>query len=77
MNGELYGTTFEGGLGEGTVFKAGTSGAEAVLYRFMGFPDGNGPTAGLIDLINVNGMLDGLTSDGGIGSDGSVYEISP
>ena len=48
--------------GCGTVYRISTAGAEKVLYRFTGSPDGAFPTASLID---VNGMLYGTTGDGG------------
>lgn len=84
VNGTLYGTTPDGGdlecksgIGCGTVYSLGTSGAETVLYRFAGGSDGAHPAAGLID---VNGTLYGTTSSGGSGSCnggcGTVYAIS-
>lgn len=74
----LYGTTFGGGSyscttdfqGCGTVFSVTLSGAEKVLYRFGGPPDGNNPNAGLID---VKDTLYGTTSFGGGYCFGTVY----
>ncbi len=74
VNGALYGTTWlggahcKGGAGCGTVFALDPkTGAETVLYSFCSDNktkclDGEGPTAGLID---VNGTLYGTTTIGG------------
>jgi uncharacterized repeat protein (TIGR03803 family) len=71
VNGTLYGTTIEGGLGCGglgcgVVFSVTTSGQEAVLYSFKGIgtghPDGSDPVSALID---VKGTLFGTTARGG------------
>ena len=66
-NGNLYGTTSEGGAyGGGTVFKLDQSGKETVLYSFGAAQgDGNLPLAGLV--LDANGNLYGTTSEGGIG----------
>lgn len=74
INGELYGTTYVGGMyadysefSGGTVFRITTSGTdEKVLHSFGnlwngGIPDGVGPNG----LINVNGTLYGTTYAGG------------
>jgi uncharacterized repeat protein (TIGR03803 family) len=70
-NGNLYGTTQQGGIdpfgycasnganGCGVVFKIDTSGTETVLYSFTGAEDGSGPTAGLIE--DASGNLYGTT----------------
>ena len=49
--GNLYGTTFQGGdpamcsgVGCGVVFKVDNSGSETVLYRFGGGTTGSGPS---------------------------------
>lgn len=74
--GTLYGTTFDGGrgvryLGFGLVYSISTSRAYKVLYRFGGFPrgDGQGPNA---DLINVNGTLYSTTQ----GEYGTIYSVT-
>jgi len=56
VDGTLYGTTLLGGASCycGTVFKVTPSGAETVLHRFAGEPDGASPDAGLL---NVTGTL--------------------
>jgi len=71
VNGVLYGTTSTGGsadcdgVGCGTVFSLDPkTGAEKVLHSFGGGSDGATPQAGLID---VNGLLYGTTSYGGVG----------
>jgi len=77
--GNLYGTTFYGGLatgdckkspsgipGCGTVFKLTPSGStytESVLYRFKGGIDGRYPRASLLP--GAKGVLYGLTEQGG------------
>jgi uncharacterized repeat protein (TIGR03803 family) len=70
--GNLYGTTYQGGSstcnngsgsGCGTVFKVTKAGKEAVLYSFTGGTDGAYPYAGLIRDANCN--LFGSTSQGG------------
>ena len=38
--GNLYGTTFAGGIGEGTVFKIDTTGTETTLFTFSAFERG-------------------------------------
>jgi len=68
-NGNLYGTTTSGGgglcpsYGCGTVFEITRSGVEAILYKFSGTPDGNGPRGGLVR--DSNGNLYGTTQAGG------------
>jgi uncharacterized repeat protein (TIGR03803 family) len=47
-NGNLYGTTPEGGAyGDGTVFKVTPAGAQTVIHSFT-FADGAGPLGGLV-----------------------------
>ncbi len=69
VKGTLYGTTEYGGYGGcysavgcGTVYSITPSGSEKVLYVFNWMPDGDSPTAGLID---VKGKLYGTTLYGG------------
>ena len=62
-NGLLYGTTYSGTPGYGTVFRLGISGAAfTTLYRFSGVADGN-PMGGLVLL---NNQLYGTTTGGTI-----------
>jgi len=74
VGGTLYGTTLYGGgevscgglgstSGCGTVYSLTMSGHEKVLYDFAGLPDGAQPNGQPID---VNGVLYGTTSSGGV-----------
>jgi uncharacterized repeat protein (TIGR03803 family) len=72
--GNIYGTTANGGsLGAGTVFKVTSSGI-AIVYSFGG-PDGNDPQSLLI--FDAQGNLYGTTDFGGVYNQGTVYELSP
>src|SRR5580704_600201 len=76
--GNLYGTTLNGGTGEGhgTVFKLDTAGVLTTVYGFRGYGDGNKPYAGVVR--DRAGNLFGTTPSG-IGhkfSLGIVYRIS-
>jgi uncharacterized repeat protein (TIGR03803 family) len=76
--GALYGTTFYGGLGNGTVFKLKRSKrayTESVLYSFRAGSDGANPYfAGVID---EAGALYGTTYRGGADNSGTVFELTP
>ena len=79
-NGNLFGTTYQGGLyGFGTVFELtyniNSGWAETVLYNFQNLNDGQAPFAGLVS--DSAGNLYGATSDGGSGGGGTVFELSP
>jgi uncharacterized repeat protein (TIGR03803 family) len=82
-NGNLYGTTIEGGAnGAGTVFKITLSGTLTTVYSFCslsGCADGEDPVAGLVQA--TNGDLYGTTRNGGnagCGSDcGTAFKITP
>ena len=76
-DGNVYGTTFDGGElsssycsfgGCGVVFKVDRAGNESVLHTFTGPPDGAGPLAGVIR--DEEGNLYGAAYDGGL--EGSV-----
>jgi hypothetical protein len=67
--GRLFGVASQGGgtrcfqrKGCGAVFSIGTSGDEAVLYRFQGTTDGEHPSA---PMVFSGRMLYGTTDDGG------------
>jgi uncharacterized repeat protein (TIGR03803 family) len=81
LNGNLYGTAYEGGgagcngYGCGVVFKIAQDGTESVIYAFTGGNDGSGPVGGLI--ADNAGDLFGTTSVGGKTSNGAVFEIKP
>jgi uncharacterized repeat protein (TIGR03803 family) len=76
--GNLYGTTYLGGLlncfgaGCGVVFKLDTTGTETVLHSFTG-PDGANPDAGLVR--DKEGNLYGTTSGGGPSKEGTVFKL--
>jgi uncharacterized repeat protein (TIGR03803 family) len=79
-HGNLYGTTYLGGQGCGTVFKIDTSNRETVLYSFCSGGDGLYPAAGLIQ--DSAGNLYGTTSRGGPSGNcdlgcGTVFELLP
>lgn len=79
--GNLYGTTSEGGAVSGTpsnfgtVFKltrSGNSYTESVLYSFTGLDDGAYPRAGLLWF---NGELYGTTEEGGDASIDGCFDV--
>jgi uncharacterized repeat protein (TIGR03803 family) len=79
-DGNLYGTTIEGGttgclFGCGTVFQLTPSGKETVLYRFTGTPDGENPYASVA--FDAQGNLYGTTAGGGANDQGTVFELTP
>lgn len=74
IGGELYGTTFYGGSGAGTVFKITRSGKERVLYRFAPYRhDAGSPGSTLVD---INGTLYGTSWFGGSGYSGTVFSVT-
>src|ERR1700733_291333 len=83
--GNLYGTTYEGGntcnslpYSCGTVFKVTPSGTESVVYAFKagtGAHDGYWPMAGLI--LDGKGDLYGTTQYGSSGGAGTVFGVHP
>lgn len=81
VNGTLYGTTILGGASSvgGTVFSIDPqTGTEKVLYSFcpgqINCTDGEDPSG---SLINVNGMLYGVTNRGGANNWGTVFSVDP
>ena len=78
-NGDLYGTTWGGGVnGQGTVFKITQGGTLTTLYSFCSqtnCTDGDGPIAGLVQA--ANGDFFGTTSSGGANGGGTVFKITP
>jgi uncharacterized repeat protein (TIGR03803 family) len=82
-NGNLYGTTFSGGLGFGTVFELTPNAKggwhETVLYNFcsvLNCADGANPTYSYV-LFDNQGNLYGTAYSGGTNNDGVVFELSP
>ena len=74
-SGNLYGTTFGGGVyNRGTVFKLSNTGVETVLHSFTAGTDGRGPVAGLAQ--DATGNLCGTTLRGGPYGDGAVFKVS-
>jgi uncharacterized repeat protein (TIGR03803 family) len=77
-NGNLYGTTFQGGAvyGVGTIFKVDANGTETVLHAFDG-SDGEYPESPLSP--DSKGNLYGATLQGGPASylGGVVFKVSP
>jgi uncharacterized repeat protein (TIGR03803 family) len=72
-DGNLYGTTINGGKGSGTVFKMSTNGTLNTLYSFSG-SDGANPHTGLIQ--GKDGGLYGTTFAGGSKNSGTIFRIS-
>lgn len=79
--GNLYGTTFSGGIancsgnGCGTVFKVTPSGTETVLYSFTNGNDGALPKGGLV--LDKLGNLYGTTEVGIASTFGTVFKLTP
>ena len=86
-SGNLYGTTYAGGIGYGSVYKLtnkGNSWVFSPLYSFAGGTDGAGPYAGVS--IAHDGTLYGTTAFGGTGDCnfqttylgcGTVFHLQP
>ncbi len=72
--GNLYGTTYIGGIAGGVVYKLDPSGDFKVLHTFTG-PDGAYPYAGLIG--DSAGNLYGTTWAGGATGHGVVFKLNP
>jgi uncharacterized repeat protein (TIGR03803 family) len=73
--GDLYGTTYGGGLSNvGVVYKLTAAGRETILHTFTGKTDGGNPYAGLT--LDRAGNLYGTASTGGLNYDGVVYRVS-
>jgi uncharacterized repeat protein (TIGR03803 family) len=77
--GNLYGTTSEGGLGTGAIFKLSPVGGgqwtETVVHRFQGPPDGAFSYNGMV--VGRSGNFYGATVHGGNDDDGSIYKFTP
>jgi uncharacterized repeat protein (TIGR03803 family) len=75
-DGNLYGTTWGGGLnGGGVIFKITTSGTFSTLYSFCAqtnCADGDGPNGGAL-IQATDGNLYGVTNSGGINSPKCTY----
>jgi uncharacterized repeat protein (TIGR03803 family) len=77
--GDLYGTTSEGGLGSGVIFKlspaSGDQWTETVVHSFQGPPDGGFSYNGMV--VDRFGNFYGATVHGGDNNDGSIYKFTP
>jgi uncharacterized repeat protein (TIGR03803 family) len=78
--GDLYGTTFSGGMETcficGTIFRMSPDGRMLMHFMFEGGKQGSNPWAGL--MIDATGHLYGTTiSDGGNHVKGTVFEFTP
>jgi uncharacterized repeat protein (TIGR03803 family) len=74
-DGNLYGTTYEGGTNSyGAVFGITTNGVLTPLYSFTDGHDGANPFAGLAQA--NNGNLYGTAAGGGTNDDGTVFEFA-
>jgi len=77
-DGDFYGTTLNGGLGSGTVFKITPKGTLATLYKFCSLAncaDGGFPNSSLIQA--TDGDFYGTTNNGGASGVGTVFKITP
>ncbi len=81
LNGNLYGTTYEGGsrrgqcgsTGCGIIYEVSLDGQEQVVHRFAGGPEGSVPNG----LIAVNGILYGTTLTEGAHNEGTFFSFTP
>src|SRR5579862_4893648 len=74
-NGNLYGTTSQGGANnDGTIFRITPAGVLTTLYSFSG-SDGANPSSELVQA--TNGYLYGTAFQGGANNDGTIFRITP
>jgi uncharacterized repeat protein (TIGR03803 family) len=75
-DGNLYGTTFDGGKGSsggnGTVFQLTVSGTHTILYDF----GANGKSITAAPMQDTNGNFYGTTESGGKFNNGTVYRLN-
>jgi uncharacterized protein (TIGR03437 family) len=76
-DGTLYGTTFEGGGGCGSVYSVTPGGAFSSLFGFCsgGTADGVLPLGGLVR--GADGNFYGTTTYGGVFGNGEVFQVTP
>ncbi|HEY3914302.1 MAG TPA: choice-of-anchor tandem repeat GloVer-containing protein, partial [Verrucomicrobiae bacterium] len=74
-NGNLYGTTGEGGVrGWGTIFQITTNGVLTPVYSF---DRGDGAFPDQPMILNTDGNLYGTTSSGGADFNGEIFKLTP
>jgi len=74
-DGNLYGTTYQGGAqGNGTVFRITPDGTFTSLLSFDGFNDGALPADALVE--GPDGNLYGTTTSGGPGGKGTIFRLA-
>ncbi len=75
-SGNFYGTNIVGGSGGyGTVYELTPAGTFTVIHAFTGGADGAYPTGELIEA--RNGVIYGVTTEGGSNKSGTVFQIAP
>ena len=75
-DGNFYGTTFLGGAnGAGTFFRITTSGALITLYNFCSEASCADGASGHGLVQHTDGKLYGVTEDGGISNNGTVFSV--
>lgn len=77
-SGNLYGTTYGGGNGWGTVYElslVGSTWVRSDLYTFQGSTDGIAPYSGVV--FDQQGNLYGATTAGGAHDGGTVFQLAP
>jgi uncharacterized repeat protein (TIGR03803 family) len=75
--GDIYGTTFVGGTGSGTIFELAPGGTLKTLYNFCSAAkcvDGAYPEGGLVATTAAH--FYGTTSEGGFNNRGTAFQIS-
>jgi uncharacterized repeat protein (TIGR03803 family) len=79
IDGNLYGTTSQGGIGFGTVYNITATGTLTTLYNFCSQPnctDGEVPVDGLV--LASDGSFYGTTEGNGYGTGGgTIFKITP
>lgn len=75
-DGNFYGTTISGGsFGDGILYQITPGGVFQKLHDFFGFFDGGNPEAGVTE--GADGLLYGLTTEGGNSNGGTLYQFDP
>jgi uncharacterized repeat protein (TIGR03803 family) len=74
-DGNLYGTTLQGGVvNQGTVFRITKSGELTRLVSFNAYGNGGNPRGGLV--LGIDGNLYGTTQGGGVSNLGTIFRIA-